>query len=104
MDAIMGLVNMMVHTLPKAPKGLNKYEVLVVGKSLSATFTKRFGAKTHGHHQVMHVSRGGKCEMAGVSRQMYEKTLKVEYYKNTTDAQCESVASSDGSGVTSPIH
>lgn len=49
MDKLMQIIS---HQSPKAPVGLSKYDIVIVGSNIGGLLTKNIEKYDHGHHHV----------------------------------------------------
>lgn len=75
------LLSKLAPEIPKAPSGLNKYNIVVIGSNIGGIFTKFFSKFDHGKHHV-YVAHNETEHKIGLLRPFLEMN-KISYDKIT---------------------
>ena len=74
-------IQLLTHTVDPIPNNLAKYDVVVLGEVLGGILTHNFTKFTHGHKDIMYISKSKSFEMSNI-RPLYEqkRISKLDYF------------------------
>ena len=75
------MIQALTHTVDPIPTNLAKYDIVILGEVLGGILTQNFTKFTHGHKDIMYVSKSKNFEM-NTLRPLYEqkKISKLNYF------------------------